>query len=228
MASLNKVLLMGNLTKDPELRYTPGGSAVTDFGLAINRTYTSNGEKKEETCFVDINVWGKQAESVSKYLKKGSPAFIEGRLQLDQWDDKESGKKRSRLKVVAERVQFLSSPKNGGSFDEQGAVGNSGVSQGFQAGGDYNQTPQAAAPAYQQTAAPNVPPPMPSPAPAPVAQNNAFAPQQPPVAPTAPQAAAAPGNAQQAPSAGSMPPQAPQPPANAFNPSTETEDDIPF
>lgn len=232
MASLNKVLLMGNLTKDPELRYTPSGSAVTDFGLAINRTYISNGEKKEDTCFVDINVWGKQAESVSKYLQKGSPAFIEGRLQFDQWEDKESGKKRSRLRVVAERVQFLGGPKGGGSYDDKDAVGNSGINYGSQNGG-VNQAPATASPqSYQQTSAPNVPPPMPSPAvaPAPAATNNAFAPQQSPVSPApaaAPPAVAGGMPQQQAPAAGGMPPQAP-PPANAFNPSTEAEDDIPF
>ena len=226
MASFNKVLLMGNLTKDPELRYTPNGSAVADFGLAINRTYTSNGEKKEETCFVEINVWGKQAESTSKYLQKGSPAFIEGRLQLDQWDDKETGKARSRLKVVAERVQFLGSPKGGTSYDEHDAVGKPNVS-----GGSYNSSP-AAAPqqTYQQTAAPNVPPPPPMPAPtapsaAPAPGGNTFAPQ-PQVAAT-PQPSATPGvspqQAQQQP--GNT---APQVPNAAFNTNTETEDDIPF
>ena len=116
MASFNKVLLMGNLTREPELRYTPNGSAVCEFGMAINRTYTSNNEKKEEVCFVDINVWGKQAETCSRYLQKGSPLFVEGRLQLDQWNDKETGKSRSKLRVVAERTQFLGSPGNKEDF----------------------------------------------------------------------------------------------------------------
>lgn len=115
MANLNKVLLIGNLTRNPELKYTPSGSAVCDFGIATNRTYTSNNEKKEEVCFVDISVWGKQAESCSQYLQKGSPVFIEGRLKLDQWLDKDTQKQRSRLTVVAERVQFLSS-KDGQNF----------------------------------------------------------------------------------------------------------------
>lgn len=232
MASLNKVLLMGNLTKNPELRYTPGGSAVTDFGLAINRTYTSNGEKKEETCFVDINVWGKQAESVSKYLQKGSPAFIEGRLQLDQWEDKETGKARSRLRVVAERVQFLGAPKN---FDDNNPAGDNNNTNFGDAGGyGYNQANQAppAAPATPQTGVPNVPPPMPGPGanPPQASQNSAFAPQTPPpsgqVAPMQANPGAAAPN--QGPAANNMPPQAPAPQNNAFNPSSETEDDIPF
>jgi single-strand DNA-binding protein len=109
MASLNKVLLMGNLTRDPELRYTPSGAAVCELGLAVNRRYrTAQGEDRDEVCFVDIQVWGKQAESCNTYLNKGSQAFVEGRLRFDQWDDRESGKKRSRLTVTAERVQFMS------------------------------------------------------------------------------------------------------------------------
>ncbi len=106
MASFNKVLLMGNLTRDPELRYTPGGQAVCDLGIAVNRRYSVNGQEREEVCFVDIVVWAKQAESCGRYLHKGSPVFVEGRLQYDSWDDKD-GKKRSRLRVTAERVQFL-------------------------------------------------------------------------------------------------------------------------
>jgi len=121
MAYLNKVLLIGNLTKDPELRYISNGTAVCDFRIAVNRVYTTNNEKKEETCFIDINVWGRQAESVSKYLQKGSSAFIEGRLQLDQWEDRETGKARSRMRVVAERVQFLNSPRSNTEFDAGGS-----------------------------------------------------------------------------------------------------------
>ena len=108
MPSLNKVFLMGNLTRDPELRYTPGGSAVAEFGLAVNRRYTTgNGEQKDETTFVDIVVWGKQAETCQRYLQRGAGVFIEGRLLFDQWTEKESQKKRSRLRVVAERFQFI-------------------------------------------------------------------------------------------------------------------------
>src|SRR5438093_13714980 len=110
MASYNKVLLMGNLTRDPEIKYTPKGMAVTELGLAVNREYTTDsGEKREEVTFVDVTVWGRQAETSAEYLKKGRPVFIEGRLQLDTWDDKASGQKRSKLRVVAERVQFLGS-----------------------------------------------------------------------------------------------------------------------
>ena len=97
MASFNKVILLGNLTRDPEVRYTPKGTAVTDLGLAVNRTYTAdNGEKREEVTFVDVTFWGRTAEMAGEYLKKGRPVFIEGRLQLDSWDDKQSGQKRTQ------------------------------------------------------------------------------------------------------------------------------------
>jgi len=110
MANLNRVLLMGNLTRDPELRYTPKGTAVADIGLAVNRIYTGeDGDKKEETTFVDVTIWARQAEVAGQYLKKGRPVFIEGRLQLDTWDDKQTGQKRSRLRVVAENLQLLGS-----------------------------------------------------------------------------------------------------------------------
>ena len=113
MASLNKVFLLGNLTRVPELRYTPSGAAVCEFGLAVNRKYVSNNQEKDETCFVNIVVWGKQGESCQRYLEKGSLAMIEGRLQYDQWDDRETGKKRSTLRVVAERVQFVGPSRQG-------------------------------------------------------------------------------------------------------------------
>lgn len=110
MATLNKVLLIGNLTKDPEVRYTSGGMAVADLRLASSRKFkTSSGEEKEETCFVSITVWGRQAETCGEYLRKGSSAFVEGRLKLDEWE--KDGKKMNRLTVVAERVQFLGSPR---------------------------------------------------------------------------------------------------------------------
>jgi single-strand DNA-binding protein len=116
MANLNRVLLIGNLTRDPELRYTPKGTAVTEIGLAINRIYSGeDGEKKEETTFVDVTLWARQAEVASQYLKKGRPVFIEGRLQLDTWDDKQTGQKRSRLRVVAENLQLLGSRPEGES-----------------------------------------------------------------------------------------------------------------
>jgi single-strand DNA-binding protein len=110
MANLNRVLLIGNLTRDPEVRYTPKGTAVADIGIAINRIYSGDdGEKKEETTFVDVTLWGRQAEVAQEYLKKGRQVFIEGRLQLDTWDDKQTGQKRSRLRVVAENMQMLGS-----------------------------------------------------------------------------------------------------------------------
>lgn len=108
MANLNKVLLMGNLTRDPEIRYTPKGTAVGDLGLAVNRRVSDgNGNWSDEVIFVDVTVWGTNAENAQKFLKKGRGVFIEGRLQLDSWEDKESGQKRSKLKVVAEVLQFL-------------------------------------------------------------------------------------------------------------------------
>jgi single-strand DNA-binding protein len=115
MANLNKVLLMGNLTRDPEVRYTPKGTAVTELGIAVNRVYSGeNGEKREEVTFVDVTVWGRTAENAGEYLRKGRPVFIEGRLQLDSWEDKQSGQKRNKLKVVADNVQFLGSRGSGG------------------------------------------------------------------------------------------------------------------
>ncbi len=108
MANVNKVILIGNLTRDPEVKYTPKGSAVSELGLAINRYYsTDSGERREETTFVDVTLWGKQAELAGEYLKKGRSVYIEGRLQLDTWDDKQSGQKRSKLRVVGETIQFL-------------------------------------------------------------------------------------------------------------------------
>src|SRR5918996_916420 len=108
MASFNKVILLGNLTRDPEVRYTPKGTAVTELGMAVNRVYTAeNGEKREETTFVDVTLWGRTAEIAGEYLKKGRPVFIEGRLQLDTWDDKQTGQKRTKLRVVGESMQLL-------------------------------------------------------------------------------------------------------------------------
>lgn len=110
MASYNKVILMGNLTKDPELRYTPQGTAVVNLRLAVNRKYRDkNQEMKDEVCFVTAVVWNKQAESCNQYLHKGSPVFIEGRLQSRSWEDN-TGKTRNTIEVRAERVQFLGSP----------------------------------------------------------------------------------------------------------------------
>jgi single-strand DNA-binding protein len=116
MASLNKVMLIGNATRDPEIKYTPKGTAVTDLGLAVNRVYsTDSGEKREETTFVDVTLWGRQAEIANEYIKKGRQIFIEGRLQLDSWEDKQSGQKRSKLRVVGENIQLLGSRPGGGA-----------------------------------------------------------------------------------------------------------------
>lgn len=112
MASLNKVFLIGNLTRDPELRYIPSGSAVTTFTVAVNRVYTQQGEKKEEVSFIKVVVWAKMAETCGEYLSKGSPVFVEGRIQSRSWETPQ-GEKRSAVEVVAERVQFLGKAKSG-------------------------------------------------------------------------------------------------------------------
>jgi single-strand DNA-binding protein len=106
MSSINKVILMGNLTRDPEVRYTPNGKAVASFSLAINRKYKQGEELKEEVSFIDIVVFGKPAEACGQYLNKGDSALIDGRLQQRRWDDKESGQKRNKVEVVADSVQF--------------------------------------------------------------------------------------------------------------------------
>src|SRR3984893_8200647 len=123
MASFNKVILLGNLTRDPEVRYTPKGSAVCDLGVAVNRQYTlDSGEKREEVTFVDVVLWSRLAEIAGEYLKKGRPVFIEGRLQLDTWDDKQTGQKRSRLRVVSENMQLLGSRPESEGSPSSGAV----------------------------------------------------------------------------------------------------------
>jgi len=115
MPSLNKVILMGNLTRDPEIKHTASGTAVGDIGLAVNRvTKDEQGEKREEVTFIDVTLWGRTAELAGQYLAKGRPVLIEGRLHLDQWQDKETGANRSKLKVVATNVQFL----GGGNREE--------------------------------------------------------------------------------------------------------------
>lgn len=124
MASFNKIILIGNLTRDPEVRYTPKGAAVCDVSIAVNRKWRDEaGNSHEEVTFVEIVVWGKQAENCGQYLKKGSSACFEGRLQQESWEDKTTGQKRSKLRVVAEAVQFLSSPnREGGSQPAQQAA----------------------------------------------------------------------------------------------------------
>ncbi len=122
MPDLNKVFLIGNLTRDPELRYVQSGTAVLDLGLAINyRTKSGDGTWRDETTFVDVTVWRKQAENCAEYLSKGRPVFVEGVLRMDQWQDKKTGENRSKLKVTAQRVQFLGGrPSAGGGRSQPG------------------------------------------------------------------------------------------------------------
>jgi single-strand DNA-binding protein len=141
MASFNKVVLVGNLTRDPELRYTPKGTAIAKIGLAVNRVWTNEaGEKKEEVTFVDVDVFGRTAENVGQYMRKGRPILIEGRLKLDQWDDKQTGQKKSKLGVVAETVQFLGSAPGAG-----------------EGGGSAPAAPRASRPAPAASAPPSEP-----------------------------------------------------------------------
>ena len=122
MANLNRVLLIGNLTRDPEIRYTPKGTAVAEIGIAVNRVFSGeDGEKREEVTFVDVTLWSRLAEIAEQYLKKGRSVFIEGRLQLDSWDDKQTGQKRSRLRVVGENLQMLGARGEGEAGGTGGA-----------------------------------------------------------------------------------------------------------
>ena len=166
MASLNKVFLLGNLTRDPDLRYTPSGSAVCEFGLAVSRRFSANGADQEEVCFVDIIVWSKQAENCKQYLSKGSPALIEGRLQFDQWEDRNGGGKRSRLRVLAERVQFVGTPRGNqapdqaenssynNSYGNNSYGANNNAPRGNYNNGNYNNANNN----YSRPAAPPMPP----------------------------------------------------------------------
>lgn len=129
MPSLNKVLLMGNLTRDPELRVTPKGTPICQFSLAINRKFKmESGESREEVIYVDIEAWGKQGETIAKYVTKGRPLFVEGRLRLDQWEDKNTKEKRSRMKVVLETFEFLGDGRAGGAGPAPGGESAPGAS----------------------------------------------------------------------------------------------------
>jgi len=149
MASYNKVLLMGNLTRDPELRHLPSNMAVVALGLACNRRYrTKDGEDREETTFVDCEAFGRTAEVINQYLRKGKPIFIEGRLKLDQWQDRE-GNNRSKLKVVVENFQFIDSrggdgDGGGGGGGYQSRSGGGGYDGGRSGGGGGGQRSQSA------------------------------------------------------------------------------------
>lgn len=130
MASFNKVILLGNLTRDPQVRYTPGGMAVADVGLAVNHTWfdKSTNQRKEEATFVDVTLWGRTAEIAGEYLSKGRQVLIEGRLKLDQWDDKQTGQKRSKLNVVCENMTMVGGKPEGGGGRPDGGR-SSGSSQ---------------------------------------------------------------------------------------------------
>lgn len=150
MANLNKVFLIGNLTRDPESRQLPRGGTVCNFGMAINRTVTlASGEQREDVCYVDLSAFGRSAEVIQQYCRKGSPLFVEGRLQYEQWDDRETGKKRSRLSVTVERQQLLGgSPAQQGGYPAQQPAGYQGTSAVPYQAPPYGQ----AAPGYGQVA----------------------------------------------------------------------------
>ncbi|MBL8729228.1 MAG: single-stranded DNA-binding protein [Planctomycetes bacterium] len=144
MANYNKVILLGNLTRDIELRHTQSGMALAKFGMAINRKWSQNGEQKESTCFVDLTAWGRQAEVLSQYVKKGSQLFVDGRLEYSTWEA-EGGGKRSKLEVVVENFQFVGSGRAGGSSggggggDEGGGERRGGGRKSQAAGGGEGQ-----------------------------------------------------------------------------------------
>jgi single-strand DNA-binding protein len=146
MASFNKVILLGNLTRDPQLRYTPSQTAVVDFGIACNRKFrTQSGEDREEVVFVDCTAWGRQAEVINQYCTKGRPLFVEGRLKLDTWEDKQGGGKRSKMTVVIENFQLLGSA--GGAGGGRGAPG--GEEGGHEAGGSSGSSNRGRGPQRQ-------------------------------------------------------------------------------
>lgn len=140
MASFNKVMLMGNLTRDIEIRHTSGNTAVGNFGLAVNRKFkTQSGDQREEVTFIDCEVWGRTAEVMAQYLSKGRPVFVEGRLKLDQWEDRNGGGKRSKLSVVVENFQFIDSGQGGGG--SRGGGGGGYASSGAPSGGSGGGAP---------------------------------------------------------------------------------------
>jgi len=146
MANFNKVYLMGNLTRDPEMRVTPKGTAICQFGLAISRSWKDeSGQTREETAFVDIEAWGKQGEVISKYCTKGRPLFVEGRLKFDQWEDKTTQQKRSKLKVVLENFQFIGGRGDGAPGSGGGGGGDSSEGSQADAGHSYKAPPKGPA-----------------------------------------------------------------------------------
>lgn len=165
MASLNKVFLLGNLTRDPDLRGFNNGQNVCDLGLAVSRRFISNGQEQEETCFVDVVVWGKAASNCRQYLSKGSQVMVEGRLQLDTWEDRNGGGRRSKLRVVAENIQFMNrrrdeNPGNNGGYQPVGNSYSGGYqSNGFPPANNGYQAPGAGAPPRRQMDTPPMPAP---------------------------------------------------------------------
>lgn len=139
MANLNKVMIIGNLVADPDVRTTPRGNTVTELRLAVNRVSSgpNEGERREETTFLDVTCWGRTAEIAGQYLAKGRPVFIEGRLQQDTWEDKQTGQKRSKIRIVAENMQLLGG-REGGASQQQGG-GYQQRSNNYSNGGGYNQ-----------------------------------------------------------------------------------------
>jgi single-strand DNA-binding protein len=148
MANVNKVILIGNLTRDPQLKYLPSQTAVVEFGLATNRKFkAANGEDREEVCFVDCSAFGKTAEVINQYCQKGRPLFIEGRLKFDSWEDKQGGGKRSKLTVVVENFQFLGSREGGGGAPGQDSGGGEDQTRAASRPPQRNASPPQAAPA---------------------------------------------------------------------------------
>ena len=176
MANLNKVMLIGNLTADPEVRQTPRGNSLTELRLAVNRVASgpNEGERREETTFLDVTCWGRTGEVAAQYLSKGRPVFIEGRLQMDTWEDKQTGQRRSRIRIIAENLQLLGgrdgAPQGGGNYGGNGGYQqqNGGYQQqrpnnnyggnggGYNNGGGYQQRPNNnyGNSGYQQSAPP--------------------------------------------------------------------------
>lgn len=148
MKGFNKVILMGNLTRDPQVRYIPSGTAVADIGLAVNRSWfdKQTNSRKEDVTFVDVTLWGRQAEVAGEYLSKGRAVLIEGRLQLDQWEDRESGQKRSRLKVIGENMTMVSGGQGGGGGAPRGNPPSQSAST-QEAPKDFDDAPAGNAPA---------------------------------------------------------------------------------
>lgn len=134
MANLNKVMIIGNLTADPEVRTTPSGTSLTELRLAVNRTIggQNGSERREETTFLDVTCWGRIGEIAAQYLAKGRPVFIEGRLQMDSWEDKQTGQKRSRIRIIAENMQLLGSRDGGGNYNNGGGNYQSRQNNGYQ------------------------------------------------------------------------------------------------